>query len=212
MKNYKLDLAFLDMLFNMTLAFSFLFLMSFMLIRPPSAKEDAALKPKAEFIISLSWPDESLDDQDLWVKLPNGKIVSYGSKDLGYAILDRDDRGTVSNYYVDKSGKIQLIKQRSEIVTIRTLMPGRYVVNVYCFAVNSTWSEFKNPRELPYPVSVALTKVNPMLSEVVKIEKPISRLGEQVTMFAFTVGEDGQIVSVEQDIDEPFIDKFRMPQ
>lgn len=210
MKNYKLDLAFLDMLFNMTLAFSFLFLMSFLLVREPAVKQDAGVKPKAEFIISLTWPDSSLDDQDMWVKLPNGKIVSYGSKDLGYALLDRDDRGAVSNFYFDKDGKVQIIKERNEVVTIRSLMPGRYVVNVYCYSSNSSWGEFQNPKALPYGVTVTLVKINPSFREIKKVEKIISKVGEQITMLAFTVGPGGEIVSVETDIDEPFIEKYKL--
>lgn len=210
MKNYKLDLAFLDMLFNMTLAFSFLFLMSFLLIRPQTPPAESSVKMKAEFLISLSWPEGSLDDQDLWVQLPNGKVVSYSSRDLGYATLDRDDRGTIGNFFVDESNKITQLKERNEVITIRTIMPGRYVVNVYSYNETSDWRDFKNPKSMPYEVTVRLTKINPMVKEIVKREKLMRHRGDQATAFAFTVAEDGSVTSVETDIDEPFIDRYRV--
>ena len=72
------DLAFLDMVFNMVLAFALLFVMSFLLIRPP-AETKKAVEMKAEFVITLSWPDGALDDQDLWVLMPNGQQVGYAA-------------------------------------------------------------------------------------------------------------------------------------
>ena len=61
------NLSFLDMVFNLVLAFAFLFLMSFLLIRPIEPVSKPAVEMKAECVITVAWPDGSLDGQDLWV-------------------------------------------------------------------------------------------------------------------------------------------------
>ena len=52
---------------------------------------------KAEYIITVDWDDSLEDDVDLWVKDPNGEIVSYLKKDAGWLHLDRDDRGVIND-------------------------------------------------------------------------------------------------------------------
>ena len=50
---------------------------------------------KAEYIITVDWKDSLPDDIDLWVKDPNGEIVSYLKKDAGWLSLDSDDQGII---------------------------------------------------------------------------------------------------------------------
>jgi hypothetical protein len=208
--NHKFDLAFLDMLFNMTLAFAFLFLMAFMLIRPPTETQKS-IQMKAEFMLTLTWPDGSLDDQDLWLLLPNGKKLGYSRKDLGYATLDRDDRGSFGNFFPDEKGVLQLIPSRREIITIRAIMPGRYVVNVHTYSKSDAYGEFENKTPMPYNTTVTLSKINPIVTDIIKKNVLVERVAEQVTAFAFTVDADGQVVSVETDVDEPFIEMMKEP-
>ena len=199
------DLAFLDMVFNMVLAFALLFVMSFLLIRPP-AETKKAVEMKAEFVITLSWPDGALDDQDLWVLMPNGQQVGYAMKDIGVATLDRDDRGGAGNIYIDPaSGDVTIQPTRREVTTIRTILPGRYVVNVYTFAAQRQWMTFENPSPMPYEVEVTMMKLNPRVTEVIKRKVLMEKLGSQRTVFAFTVDEGGGVVNVETDVDEPFV-------
>ena len=72
---HKNDLAFLDMLFNFTMAFAFLFLISMMLIKPESkSAPKSAVEVQAEFIINMTWPNDSIDDIDMWIMIPGGKV------------------------------------------------------------------------------------------------------------------------------------------
>ena len=198
------------MLFNMTLAFAFLFLMAFLLIRPP-AESQKSIQMKAEFILTLTWPDGSLDDQDLWLLLPNGKKLGYSRKDLGYATLDRDDRGAFGNFFPDDKGVMQLIPSRREIITIRAIMPGRYVVNVHTYSQANTWGEFQSTTLMPYNTTVTLSKINPIVTDIIKKNVLVERVAEQVTAFAFTIDEEGKVISVETDVDEPFIEMMKQP-
>lgn len=194
------------MLFNMVLAFAFLFLLSFLLIRPPAKSSDPAVEMKAEFIIQMAWPDGALDDQDLWLLLPDGRKVGYSNKDLGIATLDRDDRGGVGNTYIDPvSGEEKIQTTHREIMTIRAKMPGRYVVNIHTFSARSSYKEFESVAQMPYDVQVTLTKLNPRVEQLADVSMMVDTQNEQKTAFAFTVDEDGKVTSIETDIDEPFI-------
>ena len=63
---YKTSIAFIDLLFNITIGLAMLFIIAFLMINPITKKGD--IEYKAEFMITLSWPTESYDDIDLYVK------------------------------------------------------------------------------------------------------------------------------------------------
>jgi len=73
---------FVDLLFNALLGFTFLFLIALMFINPQARKGRIDLK--AEYIISVTWPDQLADDIDLWVQDPLGETASYLRKDAGW--------------------------------------------------------------------------------------------------------------------------------
>lgn len=200
------DLAFLDMLFNMALAFAFLFLMSFILIRPPTEPTKKSVEMKAEFVITMAWPDGALDDQDIWVKMPDGRMVGYSNKDIGVMTLDRDDRGGMGNTYIDPvDGTMKIQNIRREIVTVRAIIPGRYVVNVHTFSARQEYSGIVSKSVLPYKVDVSMIKLNPRVEEITKQQVLMEKLNDQKTAFAFTVDAEGNISNIETDVDEPFV-------
>lgn len=200
---YSSNLAFIDTFFNLTLVFAFLFLISFLLIRPP-ADHKPAVEMKAEFMLTMTWPTGSLDDQDLWLLLPNGQWVGYPNKDIGIASLDRDDRGAAGNIFVDTAGEEKLIEEHREIITIRAIMPGRYIVNVHTFSVVSTFGQFKSKVQLPYTVRLQFMKINPRVQELKTKEVMMTHLNDQKTFFAFTINEEGSVF-FEDDVDVPFV-------
>ena len=55
--------SFTDLLFNALLTFTFLFLISLLLINPPA--KSGIIDPKAEFLITVSWEDGSANDLSL---------------------------------------------------------------------------------------------------------------------------------------------------
>ena len=70
----------------------------------PEAKE-GKIEVKAEFIITMSWPDNHPDDIDLYAEDPLGNIVWYHAREAGFMVLDRDDRGSANN--TDHRGRPQ---------------------------------------------------------------------------------------------------------
>ena len=94
-KKYNRFDPFTDLLFNILLAFTFLFFIIILFINRIT-KKFGNINMKAEYIITVDWKDSLPDDIDLWVKDPNGEIVSY-LKDAGWLHLDRDDQGIVND-------------------------------------------------------------------------------------------------------------------
>ena len=117
---------FTDLLFNGLLGFAFMFAIAFMLIKP--TPEEAKIDPDAEFIITVSWPDEHPDDIDTYVEDPQGNIVWYHIREAGLMHLDRDDRGNFKDTIVLDGEKIRN-PLNQETITLRGIAKGEYVVN-----------------------------------------------------------------------------------
>ena len=145
---------FTDLLFNILLGFTFLFFITILFINPITQLGNVNMK--AEYIITVDWDDSLEDDVDLWVKDPNGEIVSYLKKDAGWLHLDRDDRGVINDtVIIDNKEVIYPINR--EVVTLRGIIPGEYTVNLYLYEHKSM---------SPVDVKIIIEKVNPSLKLV----------------------------------------------
>ena len=127
--------VFTDLLFNALLGFVFMFLIAFMLINPIS--DTGKIDPKAEVLVTMTWPDLHPDDIDLYVEDPNGGVVWYHVKESGLMHLDRDDRGNYRDTITVDGEKIQN-SLNQETVTVRGIIPGEFVVNIHHYLANGT--------------------------------------------------------------------------
>jgi hypothetical protein len=175
---------FIDLLFNALLGFTFLFLLAIMFINPTTDRGRVNLK--AEFIISVTWPEYLADDIDLWVQDPIGDTVSYLRKEAGWLHLDRDDRGVVNDtIVVDGEEVVYPINQ--EIVTIRGILPGEYVVNLYYYNA---------AREGPVEALVKVERVNPSLKTVFVERVMLEKQDDEHTVVRFTLNRRGDVASI----------------
>ncbi len=175
---------FTDLLFNALLGFSFLFLITVMFVNPLTKLGDVSFK--AEFIISVIWPEHRPDDVDLWVQDPNGEIVSFLRKEAGWLHLDRDDRGEINDtVLIDGRAVVHPINQ--EIVTIRGIVAGEYVVNLHYYDA---------PSGEPVTATVKVEKVNPRLELVFVDQVTLERRDVEKTVVRFTLGGDGRFSGV----------------
>jgi len=175
---------FTDILFNALLGFAVMVFIAFALIRPDA--KTGMVDTKAEMIVTVSWPDNNPDDIDTYVQEPNGNVVWYNAMQKGLVTLDRDDRGN----YLDEmtvNGKLVQIPLNQETVTMRGVVPGEYVINVYHFA---------NPTEKPVPVTVKVEKVNPHLKVIYYDTVTLSKEGDEKTAVRFTLGTDGEVSDI----------------
>ena len=175
---------FTDLLFNALLGFAFMFSIAFMLIKP--TPEEAKIDPNAEYIITVSWPDEHPDDIDTYVEDPEGNIVWYHIRESGLMHLDRDDRGNFKDTIVLDGQKINNpINQ--ETVTLRGIMPGEYVVNVFHYLAN-TVDEI--------PVKVKVEKVNPKIKVIFYETLYVKGKGDELTAARFILDKEGKVLTV----------------
>lgn len=175
---------FTDLLFNALLAFTFLFLVALMFLNPPA--KTGIINPKADFLISVTWADNSPDDIDTWMEGPNGQLIWFKNPQASLMYLDRDDRGMTNDTLLING---QTIKNplNQEIVTIRGRPPGEYVINVHYYNSKTHNS---------VPVTVYLAEVNPALKVLHYATLMLERVGEEKTAVRFTIGTNGQVSDI----------------
>jgi hypothetical protein len=175
-----------DLLFNALLGFTLLFFVSLVYFNPEARQGKVNLK--AEYIISVTWPEHRTDDIDLWVRDPLGEVVSYLRKDAGWLHLDRDDQGAINATVIIEGEKI-IYPINQELVTLRGLVDGEYTVNLYYY----------EKRELePITVLVKIERINPSVQTVFVQKVTLSKEDEERTIVRFTPTRDGKIINVNE--------------
>jgi hypothetical protein len=194
-RQVKSNDAFTDLLFNTLLGFAFMFLIAFILIAKPDKQGNVTVK--AEFLITVSWPDGHPDDIDVLVEDPNGKILWFDNKDTGTMHLDRDDRGAAQDQ-MEINGKMVVNPINQESVSVRSWIPGEYVVNVLHYKAN--YAE-------PLAVSVKVEKLNPVVTLVYYGKHQLSRAGMEVTATRFVLDGSGAVTST-SGLQKPLLTKI----
>ena len=182
-KFYSFD-PFTDLLFNILLGFVFLFFLTILFINPITKLGNVNLK--AEYIITIEWKESLPDDVDIWVKDPNGEIVSYLKKDAGWLHLDRDDRGVI-NDKVSINGEEYTYPINREVVTLRGIIPGEYIVNLYMY---------DNKSNNPVDVKLIIEKVNPSLKLVYFNNITLMQKDSEMTIARFNLNSSGDFRSL----------------
>jgi hypothetical protein len=185
-------------LFKALQVVAFLFFMAFLIMA--QREEDGKVDNKAEFFISMTWPDNHPDDFDLFVQDPVGNVVWYRRRDIGFMSLERDNRGGANDFMLVGGEKVHSAA-RQELVSIRGIVAGEYTVNVYHFTAQTNAA---------VPVTVTIEKLNPRVSVVAK--RTLDLVGARVerTVARFTLDAKGEVVStsnIERSILESFFDR-----
>jgi len=184
---------FYDMLFNMLIAFVFCFIIALLAMNPKATKT-GDIPAKAEFIITLSWPDMDPNDLDLWVQGPSGESVWFRNREVDLMYLDRDDRGNSNNTIMVNGHKV-INPLRQEVVTIRSIVPGEYVVNAHYYETKDIDSS--DPRAgQPVEVNLSVIKVNPKAEVVFYGQATLEGRGKEATLARFTVTPEGGVDNV----------------
>lgn len=182
----------------MIVAFVVLFMFAFLQINEKVIKKNQ-VESKAEVLIVLTWPDYNNDDIDLWLRLPGGRTVSFTTKDVAFAHLERDDRGISGDVIDLPDGKKKFIRLNKEVITLRALVPGTYDVNVHFYNVNEG-AMYDEPRvtpvKAPFKAKVTLSKINPTYEEVTVSEVLMTGPGDEKTAFSFTITDDLKIDNI----------------
>lgn len=175
---------FTDLLFNALLGFTFLFLVAIMFMNPEA--KSGIIDPKAEYILTITWEDNSPDDVDVWVEDPEGQVLWFRTPEAGLLHLDRDDRGLVNDTITINGEELQN-PLNQEVVTLRGVVKGEYIVNLHYYA-----SETGKPVD----VNVRLVKVNPKLEVIYYGTVNLEKRGDEKTALRFKIGRDGKVYGI----------------
>lgn len=177
---------FTDLLFNILLGFILLFFLAILFIDP--AEETGKVDIDAQYIITVSWPDNSPDDIDTWIQDPKGNIIWFRNRSSNLVHLDRDDRGMLNDTLEFEGSKIEN-PLNQEIAAIRGVVPGEYIVNLHYYETETSAS---------VPVSVKVSKVNPVYTVAYYGITTMETKGEEKTAVRFSVTANGSITNVNQ--------------
>ena len=172
------------LLFNSLKAITFMFFIAFAMINKPA--DQGKVDPKAEMMITVTWPDNSPDDVDTYVEDPASNIVWYNQREAGLMHLERDDRGMFKDTVL-VNGKEIANPLNQEIVAIRGLEDGQYVVNVVHYIATGA---------APLPVQVKVEKLNPVVKVIYYQTLQLKGTGDEQTAVRFTLkGQDVEDVN-----------------
>jgi len=209
---FKSTIGFIDLLFNILLGFAFLFIIAFLLIKPEAKKED--FERRAEFVVVMEWNHDMPDDIDLYVQDPTGNIVSFRTPIKNFMHLDKDDLGYANDVVYNANGKVTKVNINREVVTIRGIIPGEYIINAHHYstrqaeaALSTLSGERRGDSEIisaarhgegkptakKLTVKVELHKVNPY-TILWAGEKPFDHRGQEETFVRFTVDQQGNLI------------------
>lgn len=189
---YVSNVAFTDLLFNIVVGLAFLFLLAFILMNPVAKEKD--VEEKSDFIIVMTWDDESGDDIDLWVRDPLGNILSFRNRGVGIMHLDRDDLGLSNDKIMGPDGKTEYVYRNKEVASLRGYHAGTYLVNAHVYN-KKPWKDGKQHRS---NIKIELIKLNPY-QEVAQAHFIAIGRGQEFTAFHFTLNADGEVIKVSDD-------------
>jgi len=185
-RTYHTSLSFVDVLFNLVLGVTMLFILAMMLISVQPKK--ANITTKAEFVITLTWDEKNNDDIDIWIEDPAGEVVFFREKEKGLTHLDRDDLGDTNDTVLMPDGTTFRYPYNQEIVTIRGIIPGEWTVNVHMYRKKST--------EILAIAEVKVEKLNPSVTLIAyqRIELPNDK--DEKTVVRFTMDNNGNVLDL----------------
>jgi len=175
---------FTDLLFNILLGFILLFFIAILFLSP--SESTGKIDIEAEYVITVTWPDNNPDDIDTWIEDPNGSVVWFRNRSSSLVHLDRDDRGML-NDTLTLEGKVIENPLNQEVTAIRGLQAGEYVVNIHYY---------ESETNKPVDVSVKVAKVNPVYTVAYYGTTRLNEKGEEKTAVRFSVSGDGSINNI----------------
>lgn len=208
-RKYSSNISFIDLLFNLLVGVTFLFILAFILIKP--SEESKKIDSKAEFIVVAEWPDHHNGDVDLWVQDPAGAKIGFSSQEKNVTSLERDDLGSATDTHKDRDGNIVYNPVNREVTTVRGIQKGEWIVNLHYYGArripDGHVSGAKTPPEqvagsVPVEVTVKVIKLNPTYQTLITKTILMTKQGEERTMARFVIDEEGKMID---QSDVPFM-------
>lgn len=176
MKRYLIP--FLDLFINLMIYFSFLFVIVYSHV----AIEESDFTPKVRYIITLEWDPKSANDIDFWLKAPNDQVIYFSKKEMMFATLERDDLGINEDTFIDPQGNIIRYNQNNEVIYLREVISGKYVLNVHFYQQKGTGKPIEN-------VKVKIVQILPAFKQIFEGSLDL-KVKEEKTALRFWIEKD----------------------
>ena len=162
-------------------------------VAPTRAKTEG-VKEKAEYLISAEWSVDVDADVDIWLIPPSKKPVFYGSRDVGCARLDSDNRGFIDERINLADGSTVKVDSDKETISLRCVEPGRYDLGVNLFAYREKGAALSGGgRALSLKVHVDIAAVNPTVHVVFAKDVTLDHVGQTINVESFDLSSQGVI-------------------
>ena len=195
MRKYSSNLAFVDLLFNLLVGFTSLFIIAFLMINPVS--QTGQTTPPVRMFVEIEWDNELTQDMDLFVRGPNGDTVYYANKDGGYVVLQRDDLGSTNDTYILNGERI-VIKRNYEIANFSDLPAGEYVIGVFYFSRLGD----------PIDVKTTVRSISPHRLVYEGTAEALTPRTER-TLLSFVIDKDGKVTDLNTEVQIPITGRRR---
>lgn len=198
-KKYDFRTAFIDLLINVLTGMVFLFMITTLLITTKVKDQDAGIKKDAQYIITISWPNNINCDVDIWVRDPENRVVSYQAKDVGIMHIERDDQGWVNDFmaYLKLQPSQQL--NNSETWVLRGKLAGKYTVNLHLYSCALDEKPIPLGTLYDVPVTIELTKLNPDIRKVLTETITLKKVWQEITAFNFVLDGKNNVVNISKE-------------
>lgn len=187
-EQYGPGIAMTDLATNLLGVFICLFMLSFLMMSKKIEEKNNKVESKAEFMITVTWDKNSSNDVDTYIEDPLGNLVFYRAKEKGLMHLDRDDYGLTNDTIIMGDGKTVTVHENREIVSLRGIIPGEYIVNVHMYS--------ERDKAQKTQVTVKLEKINPAFKTIAMKEVELGTIGDEKTAFRFTLDNVGDVTNI----------------
>lgn len=187
-EQYGPGIAMTDLATNLLGVFICLFMLSFLMMSKKIEEKNNKVESKAEFMITVTWDKNSSNDVDTYIEDPLGNLVFYRAKEKGLMHLDRDDYGLTNDTIMMGDGKTVTVHENREIVSLRGIIPGEYIVNVHMYS--------ERDKAQKTQVTVKLEKINPAFKTIAMKEVELGTIGDEKTAFRFTLDNVGDVTNI----------------
>lgn len=165
-------------------------------VNPPAPKA-RGVEMKAELLATVNWSVDIDADVDIHMMPPSHHPVFYGSRDVGCATLDRDNRGFLDSIITLADGSTTKVDSDKETIAIRCIEPGHYDLgaNLYAYRVGGVGQN--SSRGLGLKVHVEIIALNPQVQVLFSKDITLDSVGQTVNWASFDMRRDGSIALVD---------------
>src|SRR5208337_3765054 len=168
----------------------------------PKEPAQSGVPEKAEYLMSAEWNVDLDADVDIWMIPPTRKPVFYGSRDVGCARLDSDNRGFIDDVVTLADGTKVKVDSDKETISLRCVQPGHYDLGVTLYAFRENGVTKVGALHGPgVKVHVEIVQVNPKVHLVFAKDVTLDRVGQTINVESFDLSQDGRIALAEPPLE-----------